>query len=279
MDNILLLPDNTVQLNLNTEAHVPSQIQADTLFTFTINLDYLMQWIEYRIVAARYCIENLEYLKIPNIPQIAFPMKCFCDINLHRLNQHLAYYGFYGIAFSKEWGMKKGIQPIHYINPKSRLREDFTNAFSKAVEKNGSEKPSSLERLLQDTLFHELMYMKPYSGECWNRVKETNEMKSFTDECEWRFVPDIVPIGYEQAITDVDRLANKEMLDEFSNSFRNLSEAGLEYEIGDIKHVIVKSEEDFELFVTRIDQMDTLVQERDRLISKIIVWDESKGDF
>ena len=57
----LLLPDNSIQENSEKESHVSSKIQADTLFTFTSELEFLLQWIEYRIVAARYCVENVEY--------------------------------------------------------------------------------------------------------------------------------------------------------------------------------------------------------------------------
>lgn len=30
-------------------------------------------------------------------------MKCFCDINLHRIGMHLDWYGYYGLAFEKNW--------------------------------------------------------------------------------------------------------------------------------------------------------------------------------
>ena len=64
------------------------------------------------MISPRYCVEDISYLKIPKLKRIAFPMKCFCDINMHRLDVHLGWYGYYGLAFSKEWGMSRGIQPI-----------------------------------------------------------------------------------------------------------------------------------------------------------------------
>ena len=105
--------------------HTPSTIQADTLFTFTPKLDFLIPYIKTRMISPRYCVEDISYLKIRKLKRIAIPMKCFCDINMHRLGVHLDWYGYYGLAFSKEWGMNQGIQPIQYINPNSALRADF----------------------------------------------------------------------------------------------------------------------------------------------------------
>lgn len=90
----------------NEKKHIPSKVQADTLFTFTTQLEYLIKTIENRMVSPRYCEEDLHYLKIRGLKKIAYPMKCFCDINMHKLEDHLSWYGYYGLAFSKEWGMR-----------------------------------------------------------------------------------------------------------------------------------------------------------------------------
>lgn len=82
---------------------------ADTLFNFMKEREFLERTIKNKKISARYCKENVEYLNL-GISEIAFPMKCFCDINMHKLGEHLAWYGYYGIAFSKKWGMKQGIR-------------------------------------------------------------------------------------------------------------------------------------------------------------------------
>ena len=43
---------------------------------------------------------------------------------------HTDFYGEYGIAFSKEWGEKNNLQPIHYLNEQSQ----YTRYFSEIVE-------------------------------------------------------------------------------------------------------------------------------------------------
>lgn len=94
---------------MQVESHIPSTIQADILFTFTDKLEYIINYLQKSTIFTRYCIENIEYLNIQKIKYIAIPMKCFCDITLHRLSTHLEWYGYYGLAFSKEWGIKRGI--------------------------------------------------------------------------------------------------------------------------------------------------------------------------
>ena len=80
--------------------HVPSEIQADTLFTFMRQLDFLLPIIRTAMISPRYCEEDISYLGIEGFKRMAYPMKCFCDINMHRLETHLSWYGYYGIAFS-----------------------------------------------------------------------------------------------------------------------------------------------------------------------------------
>lgn len=98
--------------------HVPSAIQADTLFTFMLQLDFLLSIIKTAMIFPRYCEEDISYLAIEGFSKIAYPMKCFCDINMHRLEAHLSCYGHYGIAFSKEWGMRNKIQAVGASAPR-----------------------------------------------------------------------------------------------------------------------------------------------------------------
>ena len=95
--------------------YISSAIQADTLFTFTTKVKDLCDYIKWGYIPARYCVEDVSYLKL-DFEKIGMPMKCFCDIRLHELKFHLDCYGYYGIAFSKEWGMRNKLQPVHYIN-------------------------------------------------------------------------------------------------------------------------------------------------------------------
>lgn len=257
--------------------HTPSRIQADTLFTFTTELDYIIPTIKERIISPRYCEEDIRYLKIPKLKKIAYPMKCFCDINLHRLEEHLEWYGYYGLAFEKEWGMAHKIQPIQYINIESDLRKDFTEAFSAAL-KVDTKKESRTQLKMKSFLLHEMMYYKPYEGKFKNRNTGKIVKKCFTDECEWRFIPDVTKAGYEQVYFDKNIL-NAGNLSEISNSMFGIRGISLEFEYADLKYIIVKSIDDFDILVREIESMSLNKLEAYNLISKIMIWDVSKGDF
>lgn len=111
-----------------------SELQADTLFNFVNDLKNIIKPLQNRMLTPRYCIEDITYMKIEGIKRIAFPMKCFCDINFHRLGSHIGWYGNYGLAFKKDWSLKNGVQPVQYINEHSMQREDFTEAFNAALK-------------------------------------------------------------------------------------------------------------------------------------------------
>ncbi len=259
------------------EKHIPSKVQADTLFTFTPQLEFLIDSLKYKMLSPRYCTENVEYLKIDGIKQIAIPMKCFCDINIHRLGEHLEWYGYYGIAFSKEWGMKKRIQPIQYINRDSYLCKDFSSAFKKALRVN-SEKQTNAEKSMKNYLLHQLMYLKPYSGRIKNRNDNKTKTKCFTDECEWRFVPDVTKAGYQQVYIN-EEISNASNLYEFSNAMNGVAEISLVFTYDDIKYIIIKSNDEFPKICEAISKMEANEITKNLLFSKIIIWENSREDF
>ena len=257
--------------------HIPSKVQADTLFNFTTELKFLITSIKNSMLSPRYNEENIEYLKIGGIKRIAVPMKCFCDINMHRLEEHLIWYGYYGLAFSKEWGMRNKVQPIQYINQDSFLSHDFSNTFSAALKINHSMQTQE-QKLMKSFLLHQLMYYKPYSGNIENRnTKETCE-KCFTDECEWRFIPQVSKAGFKQIFYD-ENIFNAGVLNDLSNSMDGVSEISLNFEYNDIKYVIVKTMSDFKELTEVITSLEIEQEEKYGLISKIIIWENSRGDF
>lgn len=269
--------DSATASEMKSFSHTPSRIQADTLFTFTSELEFLIPYIENACLYPRYCDEDIEYLKIEKLKKIYIPMKCFCDINLHRINFHLDWYGYYGLAFPKEWGMNKGIQPIQYINPVSKLRKDFSTVFNQIL--NGNEyETSDLDDMMKSFMLHELMYYKPYEGKMKNRMSEQVEKKCFTDECEWRYVPDLSGTGFQQIYHDPN-IMNAGIMNDISNSLTKVPGISLDFDYTDLKYIIIKTTDDFIKLVSVIDKLNINVNTRNELISKIIIWDKSKEDF
>ena len=247
------------------------------MFTFTTELDHIVAYIKNKMVPPRYCEEDIRYLKIPHLKKIAYPMKCFCDINLHRIEEHLQWYGYYGLAFTKYWGMQRQIQPIQYINPNSELRKDFTTAFSAAL-KSDVRKESKIQFKMKSFLLHEMMYYKPYEGKMKNRNTGKIEKKCFTDECEWRFIPDVTRAGFEQVYFD-ENILNAGGLNDLSNAMSGLQEISLNFDYADLKYIIVKTLSDFDILAEQIMTRGLDKSGEYQLLSKVIIWDNSKGDF
>lgn len=155
------------------------------------------------MISPRYCSEDIEYLKIDGIKKIAYPMRCFCDINLQKLDYHMSWYGNYGIAFEKSWGMQNDIQPVHYLNENSTLRKDISDTFQRILKEDDKEETET-QKMLKDYLLHELMFYKPYQGNFVNRNTNEKSRKCFCDECEWRYVPNVRGIGLQQTIPEYE---------------------------------------------------------------------------
>lgn len=135
---------------------------ANTLFHFMTKPEYLDSVLRRRAIIPRYCVETIDYLNIHNgtraFNEAAILQKCFCDIPFHKLadtfsvngvgevyeslskdeqaaleknNTHFAYYGEYAVAFSKSWGERKNLQPVHYLNKDSQYAKDFSALFER----------------------------------------------------------------------------------------------------------------------------------------------------
>lgn len=272
-DTVRLFKASSTTVEEKKPGHIPPKQSADALFTFMNEQKYLEKSIINKKISARYCKEDIGYLQL-EMKEIAFPMKCFCDINIHRLGDHLSWYGYYGIAFSKQWGMDRGIQPIQYINPDSDLCRDFRIAFRDAMKSN-DEKYKNLRNFLA----LQLLYVKPYSGLFMNRNTGKEEVKCFTDECEWRFVPDVTSLNMEEIVTNSERMSEGTRT-LMSNSLEGRNESSLSFEYDDIKYIILHDASAYHSFFSFIQNLDEITEvQKQRLISKILVWSEIEEDF
>ena len=274
-------PDVQISLDRSVKSTTPTKpkktyiepkTRADALFNFTKKLEWLLWSLENKRLSPRYNIENISYLHIKGLVRIAYPMKCFCDINLHQLKDHLEWYGYYGIAFNKECGMRQKIQPVQYINDDSYLATDFSIAFNQAI---GHELPSGTDKYLRNYIIHELLYYKPYSG-CVPSHPRIE--KCFTDESEWRYIPNITIPGIPRVIRDKE-LLKEGFLILASKALQEEVSASLKFEYSDIKYIVIKTQDDFDELIEVISKCNLNQQEKYALTSKILVWDSSKGDF
>lgn len=122
----------------------------------------------------------------------------------------------------------------------------------------------------------QLMYIKPLTGMQKNQNGDVKH-KFFTDECEWRYIFDMEKINgeYRQIYTG----HNVSNLDLINESLQEINTSTLNFGYNDIKYIIVKTEDDFIEVQQLIEQFDLNQIDKYKLVSKLIIWDESMGDF
>lgn len=297
---------------------------ANTLFHFMKKFEYLEEILEKKAIVPRYCKEDLEYLNIEDGKNSfieAFVLqKCFCDIPFHKLTEsfqlqatgdnylnlseseksrvqnkytHPDFYGEYAIAFSKRWGEKNNLQPIHYLNEHSQYTKNLSNLINQIL--NLDDVPDAYV----DDLLNRLSFVKPLRGIMKRKFKRDDGIdvdidfqKNFHDEQEWRYVPSIDVASALQKDTVIANPYLLEMNGKGVDISTGLSEEKydllwLKYSYEDVRYIIVPDGN------ARIDIINTIMSISDDkfsnqsdvaiqkyiLISKILVLEEIRKDW
>ncbi|MEE6450514.1 abortive infection system antitoxin AbiGi family protein [Gottfriedia acidiceleris] len=258
-------------------SYIRPEQSANVLFKFMSKLDYLKQILLNKAIMPRYYEEKIDYLYLDEIQKIAFPMSCFCDIHLTKLVPHMGNYGSYGIGLSKEWGIKQGIQPIHYINENSDLRHDFSEIFANVFKMSEEDREKNVH--YNNYLLHQLFYMKPIDGQMI--TNEQYVTRNFHDEKEWRFIPSFEGINTELPLVIPQELMNPKSYNSYSMGISQQSELWLKFELNAIKHLIVSDQNDRKELIDFLieNQIGESDDERYILFSKILVFNEMREDW
>ena len=99
--------------------------------------------------------------------------------------------------------------------------------------------------------------------------------KNFTDECEWRFIPNVSKIDLPQAVSD-DEIVSIGVLNQ---TIADNECCWLKFSPSDIKYIILKSEDDFGEICRIIDEITDDDAVRKKLISQVLIWENVKEDF
>ena len=256
---------------------IPEQ-SANTFFHFMKKIDYLKEILEDRYLYARYCScsDDFSILGIPELTESFVAMKCFCDIPLHTIKKHVDYYGFFGIGFSKEWGIKKGLQPVIYCNENSLYSKSIKTSYENFNNLKKDEINSEKINDMAENLNQSLKFFKPIKK--YN--SDTGKVeKYYTDEQEWRFVPNIKDEKYLKEAFSYDFLFDEDKLNYYCNMLKE-KKYGIEFEYSEIKYILVKNGNDKDQLMDFIMNLKNLSNDiKYNLLSKILVWDECKGDF
>lgn len=274
------------RLDVVEPREIKPNMSANVLFHFMPELRFLCRAIEVKALFPRYCKENIAYLNLRvndhQLTEVAYPEKCFCDIPVHAVSEHIKKYGAYGIGLPKQWGIERGIQPIQYVNINSQLIKDFQDAFQKGTSVATDNYDA---QFLSNYLVSYMLYIKPLTGENRNRV--TNEIEDIylTDECEWRFVPNLSakemdPILFDNDICKRDE-KQKSIIDTYNEALERLKDTWLTFDYSDIRYITVRSYDERDALISFICDMNNGTEdiEKLRLISKIIVLNDAEEDF
>ncbi len=286
---------------------------ANSLFHFMKEERYLMNALKKCALIPRYCKENIEYmhLKRPDgsiIKEMLVLQKCFCDIPFHkiktqfpinivnesqlpvlsrdklpehRFNTHVGCYGEFGIAFSKEWCVNQGLQPIIYLNPEADYLFQLKKLFNQLLLE---ETPNEycISHLLQ-----QFSYIKPLEGILSRSISgvAVDFKKNFHDEKEWRYIPDDKTLSEKQ----LDKITFRRAAIDYYLDINSSIEAPtynmlwLKFTYNDIKYIIVPTHLYRERLVAFILELPAELFSsevgRGVLISKIQVLEDIEKDW
>lgn len=308
--------DNKVELIYDDYAQ-----SANTLFHFMKKEHYLEEILLKKAIVPRYCKENLEYLKIKNgetiFKEVMVLQKCFCDIPFHKLTEsfplhivgdldsalneiqkellptsytHPDLYGKYGIAFSKRWGEKNNLQPVHYLNEESQFTEKFSNLIQQIlIEEDVPDE-------FCDDILNRLCFIKPLRGTMKRRFEKDNLeielQKNFHDEKEWRYVPTLEVASRLKKSTIIANPSLIKMNGKDSDVNRGLNEEEysdlwLKYSYEDVRYIIVPNNSARISIINTImsipkekfNNQEDMNMQKYVLVSKILVLDEIRKDW
>lgn len=258
------------------------RLSPDSLFHFTPSLDNLLGILK-NTFYPRYCYEEFNLTDnfaqsvrqgIVTFIKDAIPMVCFSDIPLSQSMSHIKTYGKYGLGMSKEWGIRKGLNPVIYFNKNSHLAKRISVITHNLL----------LGRDSTAKAFHEIsLYMKPYEGTLYRAGRSLKKNVRFYDEHEWRYMPDrkiMVTNGIEPSIQSHIYRNSVEL----ANANRKLEtdETKLSFNADDIKYIIINNEGQINKMVEELRYIKGSRYDGktvDRLTSRIITVKQIQNDF
>ncbi len=238
-------------------------VSSNTLFHFTKTLDNLFGILENDFIP-KYSLEKF-YINKKKL-EFAFPMVCFCDIPITQFRNHWKVYGYYGIGLTKKWGRNQGLNPILYLERKSRLSKDISLIVNKISDSGDSTKLG-----IDPNIGKFLMHIKQFKGTFIHREK-TYSNYQFYDEREWRYVP-----------KKVEHIFSSDFkIDRIKSHYNSLvANDRLTFKPDDIKYVIINNYKELDLVISKLKKNKSKFSGEmiDRVISRIITVEQIREDF
>lgn len=229
-----------------------SQVSSNLLFHFTKEENTLISILKngfYPMTA----IEDISFM-MPNYSQmrVGIPMVCFTDIPIELTEEHQKRYGEFGLGLKKDWGIKKGINPIGYMLKGSNAQIAFNN-MQKIAQKNalkldnGNSHGNRTVEMI-NAVMNYAGFLKIYNDD------ETLNSKPYYDEKEWRYLPPFMDVGMPSEgycnrlmPDDVDKEDERKKLNNHM-----IKKYTLKFEINDIATIILPKSHDVNKFITNL---------------------------
>ncbi len=211
-------------------------LSSNSIIHFTKSIDTLKGILEENFKLS-FCEEAVKLHE--RTVGIMVPMICFCDIPLSEVKIHTSKYGRYGIGLTKTWAQKMGLNPVLYVEQNSNLSRSLNSSYANFISKNKINFSTWAEN--EKNIFDIFRYMKNYQGDLYREGNIKNDYR-FSDEREWRYVPDItsgspmaVPLKYYK------NKLNAEYIKEIQ---QQIEEIRLEFTPNDIKYIIIENDDE-----------------------------------
>lgn len=229
--------------------------KSHTLFHFTKSRDTLKLVLKNGFWP-RYCLEDIRWMGEEDDQYIAYPIVCFCDIPLSRIQEHVSFYGEFGLGLTKKWAESNGLNPIMYVSPGNNVSRSFdelndhANKLQRSDEDEGEDEKND-KHLAKITMRYLLAHTKPLEGAMV--VDGSPVKKAFYQESEWRYVPKSIEISEflrKSKFDDSEKLK--------SENDKTKAHALLKFSPKDIKYIFVKADADIPDIINFIQtEMDT----------------------
>lgn len=208
-------------------------LSSNTLWHQT-DYPFLKKIIKDRKFKLRFSVEDLKSAS-PFEFKFAFPMISFSDIPISEYNTHLNKYGGFSIGMSREWIEGNQFTPVLYYGKNSILLRDVVErvVFYRVIY----DSLSDFEKTDFNIFLYNIAHAKNYQGFLKTSYTEYENYR-FSDEREWRFVPQISEFDniYEFYYDPTIYKKSKIILND------GLKGAGIQFDLKDIRYIIAKTE-------------------------------------
>lgn len=243
-------------------------ISSSCLIHFTQDKESLLGILESNFKVYN-CKESISFSD--KVSDFRIPMVSFCDIPLSQIKEHISKYGKYGIGLTKEWGIRKRLNPVLYIAKKSFIAESYSTAFIHFIKDENPDNFSDEQKALIDVI----RYIKNYEGTL-TRKSQTTKNYRFSDEREWRYVPP-VDEDCEMIVSEswYEVPENKKEMDARLNPLK------LSFDPNDIKYIIIDNDSEINEFVDHLKKVkgkNYTYHDIERLTTRILTCEQIMSD-